>query len=373
MKLKIYQKLMLISVFFLNNISSIPTNRHCDNNSYNNSYNNTFILRVTESYKGPGECLYFDKDTILCILRTHEILVSIDNKEVYEIWQDGIATTQECQISQGIWHLNAISEFKFPPRENYYPYDLIQPSTIIYVLDTWVDILHPQFEGRASRGQSFETGEHSHGTHVSGIISSKTYGINKNSRIVSVQVLGASGSGSWTTILRGLQWVNTKSEKSIINMSIGGPRSEAVNIAVNSMVKNGWKIVVAAGNKHEDACNSSPASAELAITVGSYNKYAQLSSFSNIGKCVDILAPGESIISTCPNNQLCIMSGTSQSSPEISGLLSLHPEWSSAHRIISRAILGVIKVPEGTTSAAAVAKQRSTCAKIEFNQLVFKN
>jgi serine protease len=295
----------------------------------------------------------------------NEMTANLENSNIIEIWRDGVMSAQACQESQYIWHLNAISEFKFPPK-NRYPYDTPQPDATVYVLDSWMDISHPEFENRASRGPAFETGEgSSHATHVGSSISGKTYGVNKNARVVSVQVLNGNGYGSWSNIIRGMNFVNGQKKKTIVNMSIGGGKSDAVNKVVDAMVRNGWKMVVAAGNENSDACESSPASASLAVTVGAYNDRAELAGFSNWGKCLDILAPGEGIVGACPNRQICYMSGTSMAAPQISGILSLHPDW-SVERLLNRSRTGKIKVPSQTTDRAGVCRQKSSCNNLEY-------
>lgn len=331
-----------------------------------NVISNTYIVQVTEEFEtSEYECYDFGSDTILCIMDKEEMTDNLENPDIIEIWKDGVMSTQACQESPNIWHLNAISELKFPPK-NRYPYDAPQPSTTVYVLDSWTDVDHPEFEGRASRGPAFETGEgNPHGSHVAGLICSKTYGVNKNARVIAVQVLNANGFGSWSNIIRGMNWVNGQKKKTIVNMSIGGGKSDAVNRAVEAMVKNGWKVVVAAGNEGADACNTSPASAEMAITVGAYNNNADLAGFSNRGRCVDTLAPGEAIISICPYGRICYMSGTSMAAPIVSGIWSLHPDW-SYDRLLTRARTKVIKVPGGTTDRASVARQTSTCNNLQY-------
>ncbi len=334
-----------------------------------NVISNTYIVQVNSNFEiSEYECYEFDPETIMCIMDKDEMTTNLENPNIIEIWRDGVMSAQACQESQYIWHLNAISEFKFPP-QNRYPYDTPQPETTVYVLDSWMDISHPEFEGRASRGPAFETGEgSSHATHVGSLICGKTYGVNKNARVVSVQVLNGDGYGSWSNIIRGCNWVNSQKKKTLANMSIGGGRSDAINKVVDAMVRNGWKLTVAAGNDGSDACNTSPASASLAVTVGAYNSNAELASFSNRGRCVDVLAPGEGIVGACPNRQICYQSGTSMSAPQISGIWSLHPDW-SVERLLNRSRTGKIKVPSGTTDRAGVCRQKSSCNNLEYLDL----
>lgn len=127
-------------------------------------------------------------------------------------------------------------------------------------------------------------------------------------------------------ILQGLEWIS-RQPVGIINMSIGGSYSEIVNKVVRSLISRGWKVVVAAGNAHQDACKYSPASEKSVITVGAISKNGDLASFSNYGKCIDVTAPGDTILSTWPGGLAGYMSGTSMATPIVAGMLSLYPEW----------------------------------------------
>jgi len=83
---------------------------------------------------------------------------------------------------------------------------------------------------------------------------------------------------------------------------LGGSFSLTINEAINNAYNLGTIVVVAAGNENSNACDSSPASAEKAITVASSNINDKRSSFSNYGNCVDIYAPGSSIKSAASNS-----------------------------------------------------------------------
>ena len=106
-------------------------------------------------------------------------------------------------------------------------------------------------------------------------------------------------------------------EKCVGNMSLGGGLSSSLNQAVADAVNAGVIMVVAAGNENQNACNVSPASEPLAITVGSTTSSDARSGFSNYGSCVNVWAPGSSITSACytSDTATCIKSGTSMASP----------------------------------------------------------
>lgn len=203
-------------------------------------------------------------------------------------------------------------------------------NTTNYILDTGIYIKNTEFEGRAIWGANFADKESSdgcmasHGTHVAGIIGSKTYGVAKKTVLVSVKVLGCDGSGSTSSVIKGIQWVIQHSaSKKVINMSLGGGFSNALNSAVSSAVSAGIVVVTAAGNENSDACKTSPASNPSSITVGAYGVDNKFASFSNWGACVDIIAPGVDILSTVLNDKTEKMSGTSMGAPFVAGVVSL--------------------------------------------------
>jgi hypothetical protein len=141
-------------------------------------------------------------------------------------------------------------------------------------------------------------------------------------------VLDCSGSGSTSAVIAGIDWVvahHVAGTPAVANMSLGGGRSSALDIAVQNGVRDGVVFVVAAGNSNANACQTSPAGEPLAITVGSTTSADARSSFSNYGSCLDVFAPGSSILSawftsTTATNTI---SGTSMASPHVAGVAAL--------------------------------------------------
>lgn len=159
-------------------------------------------------------------------------------------------------------------------------------------------------------------------THVAGTTCGAQYGVSSNCRLCAVKVLNASGSGTTSGVIAGINHVVAKcpaagTSRCVANMSLGGSYSVALNSAVANAVSNGVVMVVAAGNSNADACMYSPASAASAITVGSTTIRDERSSFSNTGKCVDVFAPGSNITSAWNTNSTATktISGTSMAAP----------------------------------------------------------
>ncbi|KAI9188943.1 hypothetical protein H9P43_000365 [Blastocladiella emersonii ATCC 22665] len=202
-----------------------------------------------------------------------------------------------------------------------------------YVIDTGILISHPEFEGRASWGATFcdgcpDTDDQGHGTHCAGTIGSKSYGVAKSASLKAVKVLNKDGSGSYAGVISGIEWVANQVKQSgntqvVASMSLGGPKNDAVNKAVQAAITAGVTFTIAAGNESQDACKVSPASVPEAITVGATENTDALASYSNFGTCVDVLAPGTGILSTWNNGKTNTISGTSMATPHVAGLVAL--------------------------------------------------
>ncbi|KAK3291856.1 peptidase S8/S53 domain-containing protein [Chaetomium fimeti] len=202
-----------------------------------------------------------------------------------------------------------------------------------FVVDTGIRVTHQEFEGRATFAANFiddvDDDEQGHGSHVAGTIGGKTFGVAKKANLVGVKVLGADGSGSNSGVLAGMQFVAENatamglSGKAVMNMSLGGGASRAINAAINSIEAAGVVPVVAAGNEAQDTANTSPGSAEAAITVGAIDQTTDaIAEFSNFGELVDIFAPGVEVLSVGiqSDNSSKSLSGTSMASPHVAGL-----------------------------------------------------
>ena len=201
-----------------------------------------------------------------------------------------------------------------------------------FVIDTGVDYANSDFGGRASSGYDAvdhdgdAMDEHGHGTHVAGTIAGDLYGLAKDADIVAVRVLDANGSGTTEGVVEGIDWVTQNhSGPSVANMSLGGGKDQALDDAVAASIASGVTYGVAAGNDYgADACMSSPAASPDAITVAASDNTDALASFSNIGTCVDIIAPGVDIVSDAPGGGSATMSGTSMATPHVVGAAALY-------------------------------------------------
>jgi len=245
--------------------------------------------------------------------------------------EDGVMTTDATQTNPP-WGLDRIDQ-RNRPLSGTYTYNWTGSGVRVYVIDTGIRTSHTQFGGRASNVFDAFGGNgadcNGHGTHVAGTIGGSTYGVAKSSMPRGVRVLNCSGSGSTSGVIAGVDWVRLNHiAPAVANMSLGGGVSSALDTAVNNLSNAGVTIAVAAGNSNANACNSSPARAANAITVGSTTTTDARSSFSNFGTCLDIFAPGSGILSAwfSSNTATATLSGTSMASPHVAGVAALYKQ-----------------------------------------------
>lgn len=257
---------------------------------------------------------------------------------VLEITEDIILSAFDFEIQENApRHLARISRRKRMKPNKQYPYmydgEFLGQGVNAYVIDSGVEVNHPEFEGRASAGHDF-TNEGSgdsngHGTHVAGLIGSSTYGVAKNVRIIEVKALNSKGAGSLSTILAAIDFaVNHRLDsgrKGVANLSLGAYKNHILNKAIEQATRTGLVFVVAAGNSNINACLTSPASSKFAITVGAIDDYNDsVTAFSNWGECVDIFASGAYVRSVDAKNheKTQVLSGTSMASPIVTGMVA---------------------------------------------------
>ncbi|MCP9767550.1 S8 family peptidase [Lacihabitans sp. LS3-19] len=210
-----------------------------------------------------------------------------------------------------------------------------------WIIDTGIDLSHPDLNVDASRGFSaFTSGKdagfddgNGHGTHVSGTIAALNnaigvVGVAPNAKVVPVKVLNSRGSGSNSGVIAGVDWVAANGQPGdAANMSLGGGVSTALDAAVlNASNVSGVKFALAAGNETDNANNHSPArvNGPNIVTISAHDINNNFASFSNYGNPpVDFCAPGVSIKSTWKGDSYNTISGTSMATPHVCGLLLL--------------------------------------------------
>lgn len=240
------------------------------------------------------------------------------------------------------WHNDRIDQRR-PPLDGQYNPKFSGSGVDVYILDSGIRYSHTVFGGRARfGGYDHYNGDgqdwHGHGTHCAGLAAGRVVGTAPQANVYSIRVLNAQLGGSYSGVIAGVNYVVQRARatgrRTVISMSLIGPKSDAVDKVMESAKKAGIINVVAGGNFRRDACGYHPAASRHAITVGGTQQEGdQLYWFSssstspgtNFGPCIDIFAPGQWVRSASHTSDrtLVSMSGTSMATPIVAGAIAL--------------------------------------------------
>lgn len=288
------------------------------------------------------------------------------------------------------WGLDRIDQ-RAPAPDHVYSYGSTGAGVTVYVVDTGIRTTHTEFTGRIAEGAAMEFDDNGvedcsgHGTHVSGIIGGTTYGVAKQVTLVPVRVLSCAGTAPLSAVIDGLDWVvddHVAGEPAVVNLSLGGGPSPALDAAVNAVIADGITVVTAAGNEAMNTCNYSPGGVPAAITVGATESDDHIANYSNYGACNDIFAPGDLISSAwiTSDTARATQSGTSMAAPHVTGavarLLEENPKqspaqvWAELNDLATTAVLSgtyggdpdkllyVLPAPPGPSAPRSLTAQR---------------
>ena len=226
----------------------------------------------------------------------------------------------------------------------------------IAIIDTGINLASPDLNVvggvNCSTGASYSDGN-GHGSHVAGTAAARddgagVVGVAPGARLHAVRVLNNAGSGSFASIICGIDWVTARATTiEVANMSLGGTGRDTgcndggMHEAICHSVAAGVTYAVAAGNESDNAANHVPAAYDEVITVSALADFNgqpgggapatcrndvddTFADFSNFGADVDIIAPGVCILSTWKTSGLKSISGTSMASPHVAGAAALY-------------------------------------------------
>jgi len=232
--------------------------------------------------------------------------------------------------------LYADYQWNLPATRTESGWELAEPGeeVIVAVIDTGVDLDHPDLKNRLVEGYNVYTegsdadDDVGHGTHVAGIIAAEINnyegiaGIAPHTRIMPVKVLDSTGAGSTYAVAQGIIWATDHGAK-VINLSLGNyAEAQFLHDAIQYAYDRDVVLVAATGNDHTESPGY-PAAYDEVLAVGATDSKGQLAQFSNYGTYIDVAAPGVSIASTYPGNQYAALSGTSMASPHAAALAAM--------------------------------------------------
>ena len=243
------------------------------------------------------------------------------------------------KVEEALWNLDQ----GYPLESDttaYIEYDSsFDPNMVIIVMDSGIDISHPEFNGISYQRIFNPYGNESlnaHGTHVAGTICGENYGVVRAKqtqiKLVDVRIFGSFGGATFSIVFNGFDAIinyldSIYPQKAIINHSWGGGNTDGFNERLATIRDKGGINIAAAGNSDMDASFFTPASSNDTITVGAHQQDNNRSDWtqccgtkSNYGSIIDIWAPGSDILSAIPGSQTASYHGTSMATPFVAGI-----------------------------------------------------
>ncbi|MBV9494873.1 MAG: S8 family peptidase [Acidobacteria bacterium] len=309
-----------------------------------------------------------------------------NDPRVAYVQENGIVEVQDVGAKHPLVHATAIQndaswgldriDQRALPLSGTYSFDGAPANVDVYVLDTGIRLSHSDFAGRAAHAFD-STGEgpedcNGHGTGTASVVGGGQWGVAKGVSLYSVKVLKCSGSGTFEGVGQGIDFVAARpgSRKILFLGAIGGA-SQAIDDAATAAIAAGVLVVAPAGNSNADACNFSPGRVPAVLTVGSTDMTDARVSFSNVGTCIDLFAPGR-LIQTAWNasdTDSRTISGTPYSAAFAAGAAALywagHPSATAAdvsNALVAAATPNVISDAAGSPNLLLYTGGLFTCS-----------
>ena len=269
---------------------------------------------------------------------TFIIFVQIESLEDVEYVEKDMLI-EASSLPNWAWHIDRIDQTTLP-LDHAFKTNFTGQGVDIYVMDSGIRYSHYIFGGRAHFGGYDPTGGNGedcngHGTHVAGLAAGNITGVAIGANVFSIKVLRCVGTritGNLRHLIDALDFtiakIKSSGRPSVITLSliVQTGASKSLELSIKKAYREGITVISAAGNFFQDACNYSPASSEYTITVGGTRRYRdRLYRSTNYGKCVDIFAPGESVVSAGYDHdrRMTTKSGTSMATPIVAGAVAM--------------------------------------------------
>lgn len=278
-----------------------------------------------------------------------EILKLLNLPEIQEIVaeEDQPGLDQSCAVENTgstIWGLSRVASRTLPDYNTNGEYSYLSgdgTGSYLYLMDSGIYVENVDFGGRAVHGYTVASlneteGDqdlNGHGTHIAGTVMGTTYGLAKQANAIAVKIINQEGTFTTSAFVEGTNWIfddfTAKAASlgdaymAVASMSLGGGPNVIFDGAVEELIAAGLPVVVSARNYDASACDYSPARVAAAVTTAASDQTDVLASFSNWGPCVNIIAPGVSILSDgiSSPNATSTKSGTSMAVPHVAGTI----------------------------------------------------
>ncbi len=243
--------------------------------------------------------------------------------------------TREQVSNWGLLRLSSREKVTLEPQQPegpLYVHDSDGAGVTAFVVDSGLDAGRTELGGRVLPGHDFVSDRpdatdasdcSGHGTQVAEVIGGDRTGVADAVHLVPLRVFGCDDQGTWSAVVAALDWavVHRPDGPAVVNLSGAGRGFALGDKAVRATVRTGLPVVVAAGNAHDDACRHSPARVGAALTVASSTIDDRRAASSDAGRCVDLFAAGEDVVTTSGT-----VSGTSFAAAHVTGAVARYLE-----------------------------------------------